>query len=268
MEFYKTIRCLPLLALMTLCHGTNAQVIFQPKPVEYNFKGVVYKTERIFDMRVTTSGVIIGYKVGKLKSYYNTSYYNFEFGYMKDSRERRQNKSLSFPGSGLSSSFIYGKRNQFLNLRLSAGGKKYLSEKTRRKGVAVGFIYEGGATIGLLKPMYIQIIQNNTETLEPELIDIAYSEDNAEQFLGYDDIYGGLGFFKGIEETDITVGAHGKLAAHFALGAFEKRVKALEAGLMVDIFPGKVPILAERAEVENRFLFLNLYLSIQFGKRK
>jgi len=265
----KNLICLIVALLIFLLLGRiDAQVIFQPKPVEYNFKGVVYKTERIFDARVTTSGVIIGYKTGRLKSYYNTSYYNFEFGYMKDSRERRQNKSLSFPGEGLSSSFIYGKRNHFLNVRLSAGGKKYLSEKTRRKGVAVGFIYEGGATIGLLKPMYIKVVQNNTDTFEPELIEIAYSEENAEQFLGYDDIYGGTSFFKGIEETDITVGVHGKIAAHFALGAFEDRVRALEAGLMVDIFPGNVPILAERAEIDNRFLFLNLYLSLQFGKRK
>ena len=245
-----------------------SQIIFQPKPVEYNFKGVIYQTEKVFGARLTTSGIVLSYKTGTLKSYYNTSYYNFELGYTKDPRERRQNKNFSFPGEGLSPSFIYGKRNQLINLRLSAGGKRYLSEKTRRKGVAVGFIYEGGASIGLLKPIVLQVIQNNIETLEPELADITYSDETAEQFLAYDAIYGAKGFFQGLGGTSITVGAHGKLAGHFALGAFEEKVRALEAGLMVDIFPGKVPILAEREGVKNRFIFLNLYLSLQFGKRK
>ncbi|MEE9371642.1 MAG: hypothetical protein V3V00_01165 [Saprospiraceae bacterium] len=246
----------------------HGQIIFQPKPVEYNFKGVVYKTEKIFGGKITTSGLAISYKTGKLKSYYNTSYYNFELGYIKDSRERKQNKNISFPSVGLSPSFIYGKRNHFINLRLSAGGKKFLSEKTKRRGIAVGFIYEGGASIGLLKPVTLQVIKNNLETFEPELVEISYSDDNAEQFLAYDDIYGSLGFFNGFTSTSITVGAHGKIAGHFALGAFEEKVRALEIGLMVDIFPGKVPILAEREGVKNKFIFLNLYLSLQFGRRK
>ena len=254
--------------MIFLSNALFGQIIFQPKPVEYNFKGVVYKTEKIFGARITTSGLVLSYKTGKLKSYYNTSYYNFELGYIKDSRERRQNKNISFPGEGLSPSFIYGKRNHFINLRLSAGGKRYLSEKTRRKGIAVGFIYEGGATIGLLNPVELQVIQNNLETFETELVNIRYSDETAEQFLAYDNIYGATGFFKGISGTSITVGAHGKIAGHFALGAFEQKVKALEAGLMVDIFPGKVPILAEREGVKNRFIFLNLYLSLQFGGRK
>lgn len=254
--------------ILGIAFGLQGQIIFQPKPVEYNFKGVVYKTEKVYGARVTTSGLAISYKTGKLKSYYNTSYYNFELGYTKDQRERKQNKNISFPGVGLSPSFIYGKRNHFINLRLSAGGKRYLSEKTKRRGVAVGFIYEGGASIGLLKPVTLQVIQNNLETFETELVEIRYSDDNAEQFLAYDDIYGSSGFFNGVTSTAITVGVHGKIAGHFALGAFDEKVKALEAGLMVDIFPGKVPILAEREGVKNRFIFLNLYLSLQFGKRK
>ena len=248
--------------------SVDGQIIFQPKPVEYNFKGVVYQTEKSIGARITTSGFAISYKSGRLKSYYNTSYYNFEFGITKDRRERRQNKNLSFPGESLSTNFVYGKRNQMINLRLSAGGKKYLSEKTRRKGVAVGFIYEGGASIGLLKPIVLSVVQNNIETFEPELVEITYSDETAEQFLAYDDIYGGNGFFSGIGQTTIAVGAHGKLAGHFALGAFEEKVQAIEAGIMIDIFPGKVPILAEREDVNNNFIFLNLYLSLQFGRRK
>lgn len=268
MRSYKLVIVLIIAFLVCISGATHAQIIFQPKPVEYNFKGVVYKTEKVFEGRVTTSGLVLGYKTGILKSYYNTSFYNFEFGYIKDPRERRQNKNFSFPSNGLSPSFTYGKRNSFWQLRLSAGGKKYLSEKTKRRGIAVGFSYEGGATIGLLKPVYLQVIQNNTETFQSELVEISYSEENAEQFLAYDDIYGASSFTKGLSETNITVGAHGKIAAHFAMGAFEDRVKALEAGLMVDIFPGKVHILAEREGVKNSFYFLNLYLSFQFGRRK
>jgi len=260
--------CLFLISLL-ISEGAFSQIIFQPKPVEYNFKGVIYQTENVYDLRVTTTGFVVGYKAGKLKSYYNTSYYNFEIGYTKDPRERKQNKNEAISNIGLSSSFVYGKRNQMINLRVSAGGKHFLSEKTRRKGVAVGFIHEVGASIGLLKPVVLRIKEIDPSMQDREgLVDVMYSEETANKFLSYDEIFDARGFFHGIGSTSLTVGAHGKLAGHFALGAFEQRVKALEAGLMVDIFPGRVPILVEQEQVRNRFVFLNLYLSLQFGSRK
>ena len=134
------------------------QKTVQPKQVNIDLKGVIYKEERAFDIRVHTNGFSLSYNKGQLLTYYKTRYYHFDFGFLKDARERRQNKNISFPNEGSSSSFVYGKRNVFFQLRGGIGEKRYLSEKANRRGLAVGLNYEGGITVGLLKPYYLDLI--------------------------------------------------------------------------------------------------------------
>ena len=51
-------------------------------------------------------------------------------------------------------------------------------------------------------------------------------------------------------------------------GAFDEFMRAVEAGIMIDIFPKKLPIMAPVNGVdENRPYFFNLYVSLQLGKR-
>ncbi len=256
------------LALVLCAMGICAQTVFQPKPVEYDLKGVVFATESVFEGRIHMHGFTLGYKRGRLKSYYRTTYQGFELGYLKDGREDRQNKNISISGERLSSSFIYGKRSQFFAFRYVLGEKRYLSEKTQRKGVAVGLIYEGGVSVGLIKPYYLKVIRTEEDRVTRDLEEIKYSDETHEDFLNYDDIYGGVGFFKGFTEVTPTVGLHGKLGMHLGIGAFEKNVKAVEVGLMLDVYPRKIPLLVERAEISNDFFFPKLYMSFQFGRRK
>jgi len=54
----------------------------------------------------------------------------------------------------------------------------------------------------------------------------------------------------------------------WALGAFDKKAKAFETGVMLDVFPRKVPLMIEREGVGNSFYFAKLYISFQFGQRK
>jgi hypothetical protein len=49
-------------------------------------------------------------------------------------------------------------------------------------------------------------------------------------------------------------------------GAFDEMVKALEIGLSVDVFARKAPIFV--GDEQNRQVFFNFFLNLQFGKRK
>ena len=53
----------------------------------------------------------------------------------------------------------------------------------------------------------------------------------------------------------------------FSLGAYDKMVKAVEVGAMVDFYIKKVPIMVESESVSNKPYFFNLYLSLQLGTR-
>lgn len=256
-----------LLSFLFLSFAIKGQTVFQPKPIDYSLKGVVFATESVYEARIHMNGFAVSYRKGRLRSYYRTTYQGFEIGYIKDGREDRQNKNISITGERLSSSFIYGKRSQFFAFRYFLGEKRYLSEKTRRKGVAVGFIYEGGVSLGLIKPYYLKVIRTESDRVTRALETIKYSDETREDFLNHDDIYGGVGFFKGFNEVTPTVGAHGKIGMHLAIGAFEKNVKAVEVGLMLDIYPRKIPLLIERADISNDFFFPKLYMSFQFGRR-
>lgn len=261
-------KSLIVLAFLISVVQIGAQNVFQPKPIEYNLLGIVYDTETAYDVRIHTQGFSFGIKKGKLKTYYRTTYQGIEFGYMKDGRERRQNKNLTISGERLSSSFIYGKQSQFFAIRGFVGEKIYLSEKTRRKGVAVGFNYEGGASLGLIKPYYLKVIRLGDDNLTRTVETIRYTDETHDDYINYQNIYGGTQFFKGFTAISPAVGLHGKLGMHWALGAFEKQVKAIEAGVFVDIYTRNIPLLVEREDINNNFIFAKLYLAFQFGSRK
>lgn len=240
-----------------------AQRVIQPKLVEIDWKGIVYKEEWSIDFRIHENGAAIAYNSGKIKSYYRTNFYQIELGYMKDPREKNQTRISTNNRAG---SFAYGKINSVINIRAGIGSKKYLSEKQKRKGLAVGYTYEIGPSIALLKPYYLSIIRR-LDDLEITTVDEKYSEDNAMEFLDISSISGKSSFFKGFDELKIKAGLQGKLGAHFGMGAFDKYVKAFETGLMFDLYASKIPILAETENVNNKQYFVRVYMNLQFGAR-
>ena len=62
-------------------------------------------------------------------------------------------------------------------------------------------------------------------------------------------------------------GIQGKLGLFFSLGAFDKYVKAVETGIMFDIYSKKLPIMVETDEISNKPYFFNFYVNFLFGKR-
>ncbi len=266
MKYVVSVVCLLLSSLAI------GQVTLLPKQMSTAYKGVVYKKEWSIDLRMHTNGWAVAYNSAKIKTYYQTNYYHFEFGSIKDPRERRQNKNIPFAGPQgrtiIPRSFTFGKSNSVYILRGGIGRKKYLSEKAQKKGVALGYHYEIGPSIAILKPYFLELFYPSAEgNNEIELRTEKYSESNADIFTNENDIFGGAGFFHGITETTFVPGLQAKGGLHFALGAFDQKVRALEVGCMVDVYAKKIPILVETEEVSNKPYFINLYLNLQFGKR-
>ncbi len=257
-------------AIFFLCYSyiSKGQITLQPKQQDFEYKGVVYKREKAVDFTLHTNGFSLAYNNGKIGAFQNTSYTHFEIGYLRDPREKSQNKNLSFNINELSSSFKYGKQNYAIMLRAAKGRKKFLSEKAKRKGIAIGYNYQYGATVGLLIPYYLEIIKSVADPEVFTYLEAQRYEDNPEEFLDYDNIFGSAGFFKGLGETAIYPGLHGKLGLLFSFGLFDKTIKSVEVGIMGDLFLKKIPIMVETDVNKNRPYFFNFYLTFQFGKRK
>jgi hypothetical protein len=264
MASYRNICCILVLLMVLAVHG-QSQTTIQPKQIDYSLIGVLYNHERSGDLQVHTNGIALAYNVGQIRKYYLTRYRYFGVGLIKHPREYRQ--AVNFQSGNLilktSSAFAYGKQNNFIVARAGVGEKRYFSEKSKRKGVAVGISYEGGLSLGFLKPYYLDL-----NRLEPSGGSVAvtekYSEENADLFLDVSRIQGAASFFKGIDEISILPGLHGKIGAHFSVGAFEKEVRGIELGVMCDIYFKRVPLMIIE---NNQPVFFNLYATLQIGKR-
>ncbi len=245
----------------------QAQRVIQPKLVEVDWKGIIYKKEWALDLRMHENGFSVAYNSGKIVSYHRTNYYQLELGFTKDPREKTQSRISTIGGSG---TFTYGKINSFFNLRAGVGVKRYLSEKEKRKGVAVGYTYVIGPSLALMKPYYLDLIKVEEigGEIRPVIRSEKYDGTNADDFLNSSTIASRSSFFKGFEEISVRAGVHGKVGAHIAMGAFDKYVKAFETGFMFDIFPSKIPIFIETEGVKNRHYFLRVYFNLHLGSRK
>ncbi|MCB0791081.1 MAG: hypothetical protein H6595_00840 [Flavobacteriales bacterium] len=157
--------------------------------------------------------------------------------------------------------YFYGKLNSLLLIRPTWGRKELLTDKLRKSGVEVNYLWGIGASIGYLKPVYLQIGKPGIpyETIDVERYDPS---------LHYpDDIFGRASWFKGFGEGSFVTGAFARFAFNFEYSGNASGIKALEAGASVDAFPTKVPVMAELDGVENKQFFFEFYVSLKFGKK-
>lgn len=240
----------------------KAQEIGKPRAYETANVGIVYDREMSFPITLNSNGFSAGINFGKLKTYYKTSYWGLELGYLRNPREHTLSRRGSAFGNG-NSSYIYGKQNSLYPLRIHKGWKFYHSGKGKKKGVAIASIYEIGATAGITKGYLLQVGLSNDINKQRQFI--AY-EDYPEVFLNQSRIEGNGGFKRGWNKAKVYPGLNAKVGLHLDWGAFEEYMKALEVGLKVDVFGTKVPILTPPAQ--NTQVFLNFYLALHFGYRR
>lgn len=255
------------LCFYSLVSSTAAQR--QLMSADDELKGVIYRNEFSVDGRLHTNGFALAANFGSIRTYYKTNFYHVELGWLRDPRESSQNRNLISQQFDISSSFKFGKQNEVFVLRGGKGVKRYVSEKAKRKGVAIGYNYEAGPALAIVKPYYLDLIYQIVEDgrTDIEIRPERYSEENAEKFLTFGDIYGSSGFRKGVADLGIIPGIQGKLGLFFSLGASDEYIKSIETGLMADFFIRKVPIMVETEQVRNKPYFINLYVNLQFGKR-
>lgn len=259
------MRNLFLLLLCLLCvSAVRAQNAGKPL---VNNVGIIYNQETSFNMRMTTNrGYALSMEFGKLRTYYKTTFYHIGIGEIKHPKEQRQSANPSVSRSFRP--YVFGKQNNFLLVRGGWGVKRYFTEKARQKGVAMGMSYTFGPTLGLLKPYYLALARptdpGSGERFE-RITHEQYSKENEAFFLDNTRIKGASPFTRGFSDLSLLPGGSASIALHMDWGAFDEVVKALEIGLMLDVFPKPVPILVS---AENTPIFLNFFVNLQLGKRR
>lgn len=207
-------------------------------------KKIFYRNEKTWGMYLYSNGWGGNYRYGKRINAARKFIWELDINYIRHPKEVKV--SVDMYGANR---FVYGKLNVPVEFRGSAGFQKELFRKIDKGGVAVRFIYSGGPTLVILKPVYYEVAYADGYHIEK--FDIAKSQN----------IYGRASFFKGVPEVKIDPGVYLKAAFSFEFSKRDNKVNALEVGATASAFLYEVEIMAAQ---NTQFLF-NIFISYRFG---
>ena len=217
---------------------------------------LVFDHHSVFGLRIATDGYGIFYERGKFQSVRKTRLLQFELNEKKDPKDHKVPVG-GFNGYTLNSIAI-GRLNNFYQFKAAIGEQYLIGGKGNKNGVAVTALYSGGFSIGMLKPyiLHVSLRQGDGTLFEsqyPEILDSGYLVNDA----------AGLG--SGWNKLSIKPGLNAKAAVRFDYGRFNQTVTAIEAGATAEYYFSQIPLMAD---VKQKHLFFNAYVSIMFGRRK
>lgn len=215
-----------------------------------------YSKQTAFGLQVRTNGYGLFFELGRSRSPRFTNLYMIELTEIKHPKEEK----VSNVNQYFSNAFVYGKINNFYQAKLGFGQQYVFGQKGNKNGVAVLAIAEGGLSVGLLKPYYVQVQDQTTGNVR----DIKYDSEDSSQFIG-GNIIGGSGFTKGWSELKIKPGVFIKTALRFDFNRFNETIQALEIGMSLDAYASKIPQMAYN---EPQRFFFQGHFAIVFGRRK
>lgn len=215
---------------------------------------LVFSKQTIGGVQLRTNGYGAFVELGRSRSERFTNLYGLEITEIKHIKEEKSSGDNIF-----SNSYVFGKINNFYQAKLGFGQQYVFGQKGNKNGVAVLGIVQGGLSVGLLKPYYVQA--NDATGVR----DIKYDSKDSVLFLTPSQISGGSGFTKGWNELKIKPGVYLKTALRFDFGRYNESIQGLEIGMSVDYYPSAIKQLAYN---DPKNLFFQGHIAYVFGKRK
>ncbi len=246
-----------LLFLSLNGHAQDSVQVAKPVSLEGDEDAaILYRREACGGITVHSNGWGVTFKSGKHINGFLKRVLDFEVISMKHPKEYR----ITNPIEG-AKSFIYGKLNNVFLVRAGWGYQNILFSKGEKSGVEIRYNYYGGLDLGIAKPVYLDVLVDDpfSDSLKV-VVTKKYDPDDPDQRV--DNIYGGASFFTGFDKMKIYPGLYGKFAISFEYAGWQRKIAAIEAGMMADFFPKAIPIMAFN-KYEN--VYFNFYVSILWG---
>ena len=227
----------------------------QDKPIE---ERIIYNHETTINATIHTQGLGVGFKTGRIRSIYQSSYWDFEFSYLRSLKQIPIINTSYFSMT----TFIYGKLNEVFVLRGGYGGERRIYGKPYWGGVELRWLYEGGFSLGLLKPYYytVSVAQIGLNG-EYNLVVENHTFDDESEWV---EVIGKAPFGYGLDEIKLRPGIHAKTGLSFEIGSSKPRAQAIDVGAVAEYFPQGISMMAENPK---EYLILTLYLSYRWGSR-
>lgn len=230
---------------------THAQETIFEKP------STIYRNEMAGGGILHTSGWGINFRYAEFLTAFSKLAYEIDVVGLKHPKEV---KSFSIYEDNVKG-YFYGKLNIVTLIRPSIGIHKIIIPKQSVSGVSVGTLFHLGPSLALVKPVYLNIMEETDGLKATQIVTKKYNP--SEHTI--DNIYGRASYFNGLDEMKLYPGIFAKYALQFDYANERDVLKALEAGISCDFYFKKLPIMAI---TENKQVYFNLYFNLLFGKRK
>ncbi len=249
-------RLLPILLGFFLFNMLHAQVETQTVNVNsnvYDETKLLYRNEANAGLIVTTNGLGFSYRRGWQVTNARKRVFEIEgVTYRHPKEVKITNQYMDHPKG-----YFYGKLNSLIIIRPGFGYQNVFFTKPEHNGIEIRWIAFVGASIGLAKPVYLEILE---PVVQNQRMVVTEKYDPAVHFI--DNIYGRAPFMKGVGETKIHPGAYVKLGINFEYGALDNDIKSIETGITVDAYPKAIPLMANE---HNHPVLISLYLDFNYG---
>ena len=216
---------------------------------------IFLRNEKSFGVQLNSDGLGFGYRIANRTNYRNKNILEFELGSIKHPKEYKI--SSFYDGT----SYVFGKKNFPMYFRGSIGRQRELYPKADLGGVSIRFLYSGGPTLAVYKPVYYKVITDYIP-VGPSLYQIIIEDMKFDSSISNPDIYGRASFFKGFNEIGVIPGVFAKTGFAFEYSKQDKIIHAIEVGANINAYLKKIPIMASN---DNKAIFFNLFVSYRFG---
>lgn len=245
--------------IVLVSHYANAQSkdgISTAKDAVYGSEGVdvLYTHTTDFNVFAHSQGAGVSYRYGKYKTAYKSRSFNTELMYIKHDREEKTANPVHLDGLP----YVYGKVNSFINFRFAMEHRSEITPKLRQSGVQINHLVRYGASLAMLKPVYLEI---GYPEMPYEYV-IAEIYNPSEHF--YDDIYGRAAWVNGLDQTKFTPGLHICYALNFEYSEVRGGMSSVEVGGIIDYYMGDIEIMASEF-VDPQKMFATVYLKFGIG---
>lgn len=215
---------------------------------------IIFNKQSVFGIKLATDGYGITYELGKFKSFRRSTLFQVELSEKKHKKEKKL--AASIDNQFQINSVVFGKTNNFYQLKLGIAQQQIIGGKGNKNGVAVSAIYGGGLSLGILKPYYVDVEDSSKKRSRqtyPQIVEKNYFE------------LGAAGFTVGWNAVKIRPGAYVKAAMRFDYGRLNETVTAIEVGLGAEFYSAK---MSQIIYSKDKQLFFNAYVSLLLGRRK
>ena len=216
---------------------------------------IFFRNEKSLSLVMGTRGLGINGRYADRITARRKTIYDADILGFKDRKEYKQRSNIVLNNR----SFVYGKTNSFFVIQGGYGKQYEMFRKWDKGGISIRRFWSAGPALGILKPIYYEIY-NNIGINEFEILTVKFDRNqhtDPRQFAGK------ASFFKGLKETSVVPGACAKFGLMFEYSGNDISLHALETGVMIDVFPKRIPIMATE---QNDFLFVGMFFAYRFGK--